>query len=97
MIFTIVDKSTLNSTLPQDVIKHVGYKGEPTLLDKVLVCSELDNGAFAISVNLKAPDKQCAWTDLNEQEIELAKLLYGESNLLTIEQYKKLNFKQIEP
>lgn len=95
MIFTIVTEHILNDHLPNVIIEKLGYSGNPTLKEKVLIYRELEDGSFAISVNLKAEGKQCAWTDLCNEEIELSKLMYGEENLLTKEQFLDLDFKEV--
>lgn len=95
MLFTIITEEILNTELPNEVIEMLDYEGNPTLREKVLVCRKLSNGMYAISVNLKAKGKECAWTDLSSNEIELAKIMYGEDNLLTKEQFLKLDFKEV--
>ncbi len=95
MIYTIVTYDELHDTLPSVIIDYMGYDDWDTLNDKALVIRELENGNFAISVNLKGStlNKASAWSDLTDHEINLAKNIYGEENLLTQEEYNNLKFK----
>lgn len=93
ILYTIVDEATLNMVIYDDICEILGYESGVILKDKVLSQAELTNGLFAISVNVKAPNKECAWTGLDSQGVDLANYLYGEENILTQDEYDNLEFK----
>lgn len=95
-LYVVVDLETLDSVIPDDICKMLGYESESILREKTLIIQALNHDLFLISVNLKAQGMDCAWSGLTESEIEMANVNYGESNLLTREQCLNLPFKEIE-
>jgi len=97
--YTIVTSDILNSIIPNEIKEFMDYPDGVKLIDCCISHRELEDGTFAISVNLAnkiyLPNK-CAISNMNYKEVELAKLMYGENNILTQEQYNNLNFKQDE-
>lgn len=97
--FVIIDKDTLNSEVPQIIAEPMGYPKGIKLIDCVLSHRELEDGRFAVSVNLanakRLPNK-CAKSNLTDSELELAKMMYGEHNLLSKSEYFSLDFANFE-
>jgi len=93
-LYTIVTASFLDTVLPDSLCEILGYENGAILRDKLLSYSELVDGTFVISVNLCTPGSKCAKTGLNTQEVIIAEQNYGKENLLTVDQYRELEFKE---
>jgi len=97
--FVIIDKDMLNSEVPIVVSELMGYPKGIKLIDCVLSCAELEDGRFAVSVNLanaKYLPNKCAKSRMTDAELDLAKQMYGENNLLSTSEYFCLNFVNFE-
>jgi hypothetical protein len=95
-LYIVVDLETLDSVIPDDICEMLGYKLGSILRDKVLSIEELTHDLFLISVNLKAPNKNCAWSGLTDEQLKKAEENFGKSNLLTREQCVNLPRKIFE-
>lgn len=82
-----------------DIFTSLGYgEDDHGLLfsDIIQIIRELNDGNFAISVQLCPKfflENKCVYNNIKPYELELAKLQYGEDNLLTLDQFKELDFK----
>lgn len=98
MLYTIVDKSALDTVLPEQVKQYTGYDKDYTLRESAFIVRELENGYWLVSCklcNYKYVANKCVEEEMSDTEIAMAEMFYGKDNLLTEEDIQTLVYKDI--
>jgi hypothetical protein len=94
--FIIVSPQMMEMSIPEAIKEKLEYKNNYNLYDAAYIKRELTDGNYVISIQLSPSiliDNNCVRDFINKKDFELAKLQFGVEEFLTIQEFKKLNFK----